>query len=160
MLARQGIGAIILEDRDRAYVEHRVRAGVLEQGTVDLLHAIGAGERLAREGLVHHGINLQFDGQRHRIPLSDLTGGRAITIYGQQEVVKDLIRTRLDAGGEIIFGVADVAVHDLTGDHPRVTFRQGGEQHELDCDFIAGCDGFHGRMSPVHPARRAAGLRA
>jgi p-hydroxybenzoate 3-monooxygenase len=152
LLARHGVAAVVLEDRARAYVEHRVRAGVLEQGTVDLLHAIGAGERLAREGLVHHGINLQFAGQRHRIPLSDLTGGRAITIYGQQEVVKDLIRTRLDAGGEIRFEVADVAVHDLTSERPRVTFRQGGEQHELDCDFIAGCDGFHGVCRPSIPA--------
>ncbi len=151
LLARQGIDAIILEDRARAYVEHRVRAGVLEQGTVDLLHAIGAGERLAREGLVHHGILLQFDGQRQRIPLSDLTGGRAITIYGQQEVVKDLIRTRLDTGGQILFEVEDVAVHDLAGEQPRVTFRQGGEAHELECDFIAGCDGFHGVCRPSIP---------
>lgn len=152
LLARHGVAAVVLEDRARAYVEHRVRAGVLEQGTVDLLHAIGAGERLAREGLVHHGINLQFAGQRHRIPLSDLTGGRAITIYGQQEVVKDLIRTRLDAGGEILFEVAEVAVHDLTTARPRVTFQQGGAQHELECDFIAGCDGFHGVCRPSIPA--------
>ena len=95
--------SIVLEHRDRSYVEQRVRAGVLEQGTVDLLHEIGAGERLAREGLVHRGIYLQFDGQRHHVPMSELTGGRAITVYGQQEVVKDLIRTRLDGGGQILF---------------------------------------------------------
>ncbi len=151
LLARLNIDSIVLEHRDRAYVEQRVRAGVLEQGTVDLLHEIGAGERLAREGLVHHGIYLQFDGQRHRIPMSDLTGGRAITIYGQQEVVKDLIRTRLDRGGQIFFEAEAVAVHDIESEKPRVTYHHSGEQRELECDFVAGCDGFHGVCRPAIP---------
>src|SRR4051794_22095683 len=144
LLARLGIDSIVLEHRDRAYVEQRVRAGVLEQGTVDLLHEIGAGERLAREGMVHHGIYLQFDGQRHHVPMSELTGGRAITVYGQQEVVKDLIRTRLEGGGQIIFEAEEVAIHDIESEEPRVTYSHGGAEHELKCDFIAGCDGFHG----------------
>lgn len=101
LLYQQGIASIVLERRDRAYVEQRLRAGVLEQGTVDLLRAIGVGERIDREGLVHHGVNLQFEGRRHRLDLSELTGGRAITVYGQHEVVKDLIAARLAAGGQI-----------------------------------------------------------
>jgi p-hydroxybenzoate 3-monooxygenase len=103
LLACQGIESVVLEARSREYVEKRVRAGVLEQGTVDLLVGTGVGERLQREGLVHHGIELRFEGEGHRIPLSELAGGRAITVYGQQEVVKDLIRARLDAGGKILF---------------------------------------------------------
>ena len=144
LLARLDIDCIVLEHRDRAYVEQRVRAGVLEQGTVDLLHEIGAGERLAREGLVHHGIYIQYDGQRHHIPMSELAGGRAITVYGQQEVVKDLISTSPKGGGWIIFEAGQVAVHDIESEQPKVTYRHNGEQHELQCDFIAGCDGFHG----------------
>ncbi len=103
LLALEGIESVVLEARTRDYVEHRVRAGVLEQGTVDLMNETGLGERLGREGLVHHGIGIRFDGRHHRIPMSDLTGGRAITIYGQQEVVKDLIAARLTAGAEIVF---------------------------------------------------------
>ena len=110
LLQREGIESVVLEDRTRDYVEHRVRAGVLEQGTVDLLTDIGVGERLAREGLVHHGIEIQFDGERHRIPLSDLTGGRTIVIYGQTEVVKDLIEARLGAGLPLLFEVGFVSV--------------------------------------------------
>ena len=152
LLHRQGIESIILEDRPRAYVEQRIRAGVLEQGTVDLLHAVGVGERLAREGLVHQGINFQFEGRRHRIALSELTGGRAITVYGQQEVVKDLIAARLAAGGPILFEVEDVSLHDIDGPRPRVQFRQGGAAQEVECDFIAGCDGSHGVCRPSIPA--------
>jgi p-hydroxybenzoate 3-monooxygenase len=144
LLHREGIDAVVLEDRSRDYVEHRVRAGVLEQGTVELLDRIGMGERLHREGIVHHGIELRFERKRHRIPLSELTGGRAITIYGQQEVVKDLIRGRLDAGGEILFEVSDVGLDGLASESPAVRFRHGGQAHELRCDVIAGCDGFHG----------------
>ncbi|HEY7031002.1 MAG TPA: 4-hydroxybenzoate 3-monooxygenase [Thermomicrobiales bacterium] len=144
LLHREGIDSVVLEDRDRAYVEHRVRAGVLEQGTVELLERIGMADRLHREGIVHHGIEFRFEGHGHRIPLSDLTGGRAITIYGQQEVVKDLIRGRLDAGGEILFEVADVSLHDLTTSSPAVRFRHAGQARELRCDVVAGCDGFHG----------------
>ena len=151
LLLRHGIESVVLERHDRAYVEHRLRAGVLEQTTVDLLHAAGVGERLEREGLVHHGINLQFEGQRHRIALSDLTGGRAITVYGQQEVVKDLIAARLAAGGEIVFEAEAISVHDIDADRPRVRFARGGEEQEIRCDFIAGCDGSHGVCRPSIP---------
>lgn len=152
LLQRHGIESILLEDRDREYVQQRVRAGVLEQNSVDLLHDLGLGARLDREGLVHHGIYLQFEGQRHRIPMSELTGGRAITVYGQQEVVKDLIDARLRSGGPILFEVDHVSVHDFDTDQPFVRFRHGGEEHELRCDYIAGCDGSHGVCRPSIPA--------
>jgi p-hydroxybenzoate 3-monooxygenase len=143
LLAQAGIESIVLEDRDRDYVEHRVRAGVLEHRTVELLDSLEVTDRLHREALVHHGIELRFHGQGHRIAISDLTNGRAITIYGQQEVIKDLIQARLDRGGEIVFEVANVTLHDLTKS-PIVRFQRHGEQFELKCDFVAGCDGFHG----------------
>lgn len=152
LLHREGIEAVVLEDRTRDYVEHRVRAGVLEQGTVDLLADLGVGERVQQEGLVHHGIELQFDGERHRIPLSDLTGGRTIVIYGQTEVVKDLIRARVDAGLPLLFDVGDVSVADLDTELPRIRFTHDGSDHELECDVIAGCDGFHGVCRPSIPA--------
>jgi p-hydroxybenzoate 3-monooxygenase len=151
LLACQGIESVVLEARSREYVEKRVRAGVLEQGTVDLLVSTGLGERLQREGLVHHGIELRFEGAGHRIPLSELTGGRAITVYGQQEVVKDLIRARLDAGGKILFEAEAVGLGDLTSDTPRVHYRQAGQTHTLDADFVAGCDGFWGVSRPAVP---------
>jgi p-hydroxybenzoate 3-monooxygenase len=144
LLHLQGIEAVVLEARSREYVEKRVRAGVLEQGTVDLLTETGVGERLQRERMVHHGIELRFDGRRQRIPLSDLTGGRSITIYGQQEVVKDLIKVRLDAGAPLLFEVEDVALHEIDSEQPRITYRHDGQERELRCDFVAGCDGFHG----------------
>lgn len=144
LLARAGIESVVLESRSREYVEKRVRAGVLEQGTVDLLCATGVGERLQREGAVHRGIELRFEGRGHRIPLSELTGGRAITVYGQQEVVKDLIRARLDAGGQVLFEAAALSLHDLDTPHPVVRYEQGGALHELQADVVAGCDGFHG----------------
>jgi p-hydroxybenzoate 3-monooxygenase len=151
LLHRHGVESIVLERHDRAYVEQRLRAGVLEQGTVDALHAAGVGERMEREGLVHHGLHLQFEGQRHRIAMSELTGGRAITVYGQQEVVKDLIRARLEAGGQILFEADDVSIHAIDTAQPRVRFRWGGDTHELQCDVIAGCDGFHGVCRPSIP---------
>ncbi|MEA2527031.1 MAG: p-hydroxybenzoate 3-monooxygenase [Thermomicrobiales bacterium] len=154
LLQREGIESVVLEDRDRAYVEHRVRAGVLEQGTVELLDRLGLADRLHREGIIHHGIELRFAGQGHRIPLSELTGGRAITIYGQQEVVKDLIRGRLEAAGQILFEVADVTLHDLTSSSPTVRFRHDGQTRELQCDFVAGCDGFHGVSRKSIPAEK------
>ena len=144
LLQREGIESVVLEARTREYVEHRVRAGVLEQGTVDVLTATGVGERLQREGMVHHGLELRFGGRGHRIALSDLAGGRAITVYGQQEVVKDLIAARLDAGGELLFEVDDVTLHDLEGESPTVRFRHEGSERELRCAVVAGCDGFHG----------------
>jgi p-hydroxybenzoate 3-monooxygenase len=152
LLHGYGLESIVIERHERAYIERRLRAGVLEQGTVDLLHAVGVGQRLAREGLMHHGFYLQFEGQRHRIALSELTGGRAITVYGQQEVVKDLIGARLAAGGQICFEASDVRLYDFDTAEPRVRFHWQGAEHELECDFIAGCDGFHGVCRPSIPA--------
>ncbi len=144
LLQLAGIESVVLEARSREYCEQRIRAGVLEQGTADLLRAAGVGERMQREGLVHHGIELQFDGERHRIPLSDLTGGRSIVVYGQTEVVKDLIAQRLADGAPLHFEVDEVSVHDLESERPSIRFVQDGRQELLRCDFIAGCDGFHG----------------
>jgi p-hydroxybenzoate 3-monooxygenase len=144
LLHLEGIDSVVLEDRSREYVEQRIRAGVLEQGTVDLLNEIGVGERLRREGLVHDGIEIQFAGERHRIDFPSLTGGRRITVYGQQEVVKDLIAARLATGRPLLFEVSDVGIDGLESESPAVRFRHQGEDVELRCDFIAGCDGFHG----------------
>src|SRR5262245_31157370 len=144
LLWLQGVESVVIETRSREYVESRVRAGVLEQGTVDILNEAGVGERMRRQGLVHHGIELSFRGRRHRVNMHELTGGRAITVYGQTEVVKDLISARLDAGAEIFFEVEDVSVHDFDGESPKIRFRRSGEQREIACDFIAGCDGSHG----------------
>jgi p-hydroxybenzoate 3-monooxygenase len=153
LLHLRGIDSVVLEDRSREYVEQRVRAGVLEQGTVDLLTEIGVGERLQREGLVHDGIELQFQGRRHRIDFPALTGGRRITVYGQQEVVKDLIAARLETGRPLHFEVDDVSVLDFDSDAPLINFRHDGEEFELRCDFIAGCDGFHGVCRDSIPPR-------
>ncbi len=144
LLHLAGIASVIVESRSREYVEHRVRAGVLEQGTVDLLREIGVADRLDREGLVHDGIELQFEGERHRIDFPSLTGGRRITVYGQQEVVRDLIAARIASGRPLLFEVAEVGVHAIDSENPSIRFRHGGEEVELRCDFIAGCDGFHG----------------
>jgi p-hydroxybenzoate 3-monooxygenase len=152
LLHLEGIRSVVLEARSREYVEQRVRAGVLEQGTVELLTDTGLGDRLAREGLVHHGVELRFDGEGHRIDLSALTGGRTITIYGQQEVVKDLIAARERDGGDIRFEVEDVAVDGLKTDRPTIAFTHEREQQTLECDVIAGCDGFHGICRPSIPA--------
>ncbi len=152
LLHRQGIESVVLENRSRDYVEQRIRAGVLEQGTVDLLVEAGVGERLQREGLVHHGIGIQFDGERHRIPLSELTDGRTIVVYGQTEVVKDLVQARLAAELPLLFEVADVRVHDLDTDRPCIRFTHEGAEQVLECDVIAGCDGYHGVCRPSIPA--------
>ena len=152
LLHLQGIESIVLEARSRRYVEERVRAGVLEQGSVDLLNEAGVGERMRREGLVHHGFELRFNGRGHRIDMYELTGGRCITVYGQQEVVKDLIAARLAAGGTILFEVEDVSVHGFDSPKPSIRFRANGESQEIACDFIAGCDGFHGICRPSIPA--------
>jgi p-hydroxybenzoate 3-monooxygenase len=151
LLELEGIGTVVLEDRSREYVEHRIRAGVLEQRTAELLVEAGVGERMQREGIVHHGIELQFDGERHRIPLSELADGRTIVIYGQTEVVKDLIAARLESGLPLLFDVADVSVQDLDSERPHICFRDDGGEHELECDVIAGCDGFHGICRPSIP---------
>jgi len=151
LLHGQGIESVVLERRSREYVEHRVRAGVLEQATVDLLSAAGVGERMTSEGLQHRGIELRFAGAGHRIDMMELTGGRAITVYGQQEVVKDLIRARLDDGQPIVFEADDVSVSDVESTAPVVRFRDNGELTELRCDFIGGCDGFHGICRQAMP---------
>ena len=152
LLHQQGIDSIVMESRTRAHCEERVRAGVLEQGTVDLLNETGLGQRLQREGLVHHGIELRFNRRRHRINMFELTGGRAITVYGQQEVIKDLIRARLDAGGQVRFEAEAVSLEDLAGPQPVIRFDDATELREIHCDFIAGCDGFHGVSRPSIPA--------
>ena len=144
LLHRQGIDSVVLELHTRAHVENRVRAGVLEQGTVDLLDELGCGERMHREGLVHKGIELQFAGERHRIDFPSLTGGRTIMVYGQQEVVKDLYAARLESGRALLFEVAHVVLDGIESEAPSIRFTHDGEQVELRCDFVAGCDGFHG----------------
>jgi p-hydroxybenzoate 3-monooxygenase len=151
LLHRAGIESVIVEARSREYVEKRVRAGVLEQGTIDLLDQSGVGDRMRREGLLHHGIELRFDRRSHRIALSDLTGGRAVMIYGQTEIVKDLIRARLATDAPLYFEAEAVAVDDLETEQPVITYRHEGAEHELRCDVIAGCDGFHGVCRPAIP---------
>jgi len=152
LLHLAGIDSVVLENRTRDYVEHRVRAGVLEQGTVDLLTQAGLGERLHREGLKHHGIELRFGGRGHRIDMTRLTGGRSIVVYGQQEVVKDLIAARLAAGGALLFGVSDLSVHDLDQNAPSIRCRHDGEELIVRCAIVAGCDGFHGVCRGAIPA--------
>jgi p-hydroxybenzoate 3-monooxygenase len=151
LLHAQGIGSIIVETQTRKHAEERIRAGVLEQGTADLLNQSGLGDRMRREGLVHRGIELRFNGRRHRIDMCELTGGRSITVYGQHELVKDLIRARIEAGGRILFEALGTAIHDFGGETPRLTFQLAREDHEIACDFIAGCDGFHGICRPSVP---------
>ena len=145
LLHQAGIESIVLESRSRSYVENRVRAGVLEHGTVELLCSMGAGERLRREGLKHGGIALRFDGKDHRIDFEDLTSGKSVTVYGQQEVVKDLITALSSAGVPIAFEAPAIALGDLDGEHVTVRYRDaGGAEHSIRADYIAGCDGFHG----------------
>ncbi|HVV13315.1 4-hydroxybenzoate 3-monooxygenase [Amycolatopsis sp.] len=151
LLHAEGIDAVVLEARSREYVEKRVRAGVCEHPTVELLREIGVGTRLDAEGLPHHGFSLRFDGRDHRIALSELTG-RTITVYGQQEIVKDLIAAHEAKGYPVEFEVSDVELAELDTERPRVTYRDAdGAPRELDCDVIAGCDGFHGVSRPTIP---------
>ncbi len=152
LLHLEGIESIVIEAQSRQHVEERVRAGVLEQGTVDLLNSSGVGDRMRREGLVHRGIELLFNRERHRIDLHELTNGRAITVYAQHEVVKDLIKARLQNGGQILFEVARANIHELESNAPRIRFDHNGDSHEIVCDFIGGCDGFHGICRPSIPA--------
>jgi p-hydroxybenzoate 3-monooxygenase len=152
MLTRGGIDNVIVERRSRQHVESRVRAGVIEHGIVELLCAVGAGERLAREGLVHHGVEMWFDGQRHRLALSDLADGRAITVYGQQEVVKDLITLRLATGAPIEFDAEVTQLDGLEGTEPGVVYVAGGESVRLEGDFVVGCDGSLGIANRSTPA--------
>ena len=147
LLQRRGIDAVVLESRDRDYLERRVRAGLLEQNTTDVLRELGVAERLDRDGLPHNGIHLRWPGHTIDIDIKALTG-REITIYGQQEVVKDCIAAWLDRAGRLRFEASGVALHDLDGPRPRVSF----DDEELECDFVAGCDGFHGVCRPSIPA--------
>jgi len=147
LLHREGIDSVVVEARSREYCEHRVRAGVLEQGTVELLTEMGVGDRMKREGLIHDGVEIRFNGRGHRIDFKELTG-RSITIYAQQEVVKDLIAARLAAKAEILFETEDVSVRDFDSAEPKIRFIKNGEPAEIQCDFIAGCDGFHGVCRP------------
>ena len=148
LLHREGIDCVVLEARDREYVEKRVRAGLLEQNTVDLLRELGVADRLEREGLEHNGIYLRYHEENHYVDMTGLTG-RHITIYGQQEVVKDLTQALLDRGVPVLFEVGDVELGDITTDQPRITYEHDGQAGELTCDAIAGCDGFHGVSRPT-----------
>jgi p-hydroxybenzoate 3-monooxygenase len=150
LLTLQGIDSIIVENRSREYIENRIRAGLIEHWAVDLLADIGAGDRLKRESLVHWGNNIGINGELHRIDFKKLVDKR-VTIYGQQEVVKDLVDLRLAHGGPLYFEVDDVSVHDFTTDRPKIKFSHGEKNHEIECDFIAGCDGFHGMCRPSLP---------
>ncbi len=143
LLHRYGIDNIILERKDREYILARIRAGVLEQGTVGLLDEAGVSARLHRDGLIHHGIELAFGGARHRIDMTKATG-RTVTVYGQTEVTRDLMDARDKAGLLTIYEAADVTLHDFDSDRPRVRYVKDGVSHEIVCDVIAGCDGFHG----------------
>ncbi len=151
LLARQGIDSVVLEARSREYVERRVRAGVLEHPTVELLRDVGLGERMDRDGLPHEGISLRFDDAEHRIDFADLVG-RGIVVYGQQEVVKDLVAARLRDGGDVRFEVSGVTLDGLDAD-PVIGFTENGRREELHCDVIAGCDGFHGISRAAVPAQ-------
>ncbi len=148
LLHLSGVESVVIENRSRQYVQERVRAGLLEQGTCDLMIETGVGERLKKLALIHHGIELRFDGHGHRIDFADLTG-KSIAIYPQQEVVKDLTDARLAAGGQVIFEVEDVSVEDFEVSRPKIRLRKDGVAQEIECDFIAGCDGFHGICRPA-----------
>lgn len=156
LLAAEGIAAVVLERRDRAYVEGRVRAGVLEQVTTDLMHRLGLDSRLDREGLVHGGTQISLDGSLFRIDMAALTGGSAVTVYGQQEVMHDLFEAAPERGVEIVWNAQDVTLEGLDGDHPVVRWRQDGVAQELQCDYVVGCDGYHGvsrNSIPAHVLR-------
>jgi p-hydroxybenzoate 3-monooxygenase len=153
LLAAEGIAAVVLERRDRTYVEGRVRAGVLEQVTTDLMHRLGLGTRLDREGLVHGGTQISLDGSLFRIDMAALTGGSAVTVYGQQEVMHDLFEAAPERGVEIVWNAQDVTLEGLDGDHPVVRWRQEGVAQELQCDYVVGCDGYHGVSRNSIPAQ-------
>jgi p-hydroxybenzoate 3-monooxygenase len=152
LLHRAGIDAVLVEQRSAEYVLGRIRAGVLEQTTVDLLDAAGVGERMHHEGLLHDGIELCFGGARHRIDLKKLTGGKHVMVYGQTEVTRDLMHARDAAGLKTIYEAEHVSLHGFDGARPRVRYQQAGATHEIECDFIAGCDGFHGVSRASVPA--------
>jgi p-hydroxybenzoate 3-monooxygenase len=144
LLYKAGIDAIIVERQSGDYVLGRIRAGVLEQVTMDLMHEAGVGQRMQAEGLLHGGFDMLFKGERHRIDLHALTGGRQVMVYGQTEVTRDLMHARAQAGLRTVYEAANVSIHDIDGTQPRVRYERGGQHHEIVCDVIAGCDGFHG----------------
>jgi p-hydroxybenzoate 3-monooxygenase len=154
MLARllelQGVESIVIENRDRPYIESRLRAGLIEHWAADLITQVGAGERMKREGVDHSGVNININGDIHRIDFKKLVD-KHLTIYGQQEVVKDMVAQRLAHGGPLFFEVDGVSVHDLTSERPTIKFTHEGKAQEIECDFIAGCDGFHGICRPSLP---------
>jgi p-hydroxybenzoate 3-monooxygenase len=152
LLHTAGIESVILENRSREYVEARIRAGVLEHDVAALFEQAGVGDRLRREGLVHTGVELQSEGERHRIAFDELTG-KTIVVYGQTEIVKDLIEARLASGGPLRFEAEVVSLHDLDRERPRIRYRHEGAEHELECDLVAGCDGFHGVSRTTIPQR-------
>lgn len=151
LLHRAGVDAVILEQRTPEYVLGRIRAGVLEQGTVEILQLAGVAERLHHEGLTHEGVDLSCDGERHRINFKTLVG-RSMTVYGQTEITRDLMEARAAAGGRSIYEAESVALHEITGHKPRVTYRKNGVEHTIECDFVAGCDGYHGVSRKSIPA--------
>lgn len=151
LLRREGIESIVIESRSRADVESTIRAGVLEHGTVDLLTELGLGDRMHREGAVHRGIYLRFGRRSHRFDFPELTGGRTIMLYPQHEVLRDLIKGLVDAGGQIHFEATGATLEGVNTNSPRIRFRAGGNEHEIACDFVAGCDGFHGISRPAIP---------
>ncbi|MHC5352052.1 4-hydroxybenzoate 3-monooxygenase [Metapseudomonas furukawaii] len=144
LLHKAGIDTLIVERQTPEYVLGRIRAGVLEQGTVDMLREAGVSERMDAEGLVHHGVELVFDGQRVPVHLTELTGGKSVMVYGQTEVTRDLMDARAASGAPIVYSASNVELHELKGERPYVTFEKDGERVRVDCDYIAGCDGFHG----------------
>ncbi|MFF7108807.1 4-hydroxybenzoate 3-monooxygenase [Pseudomonas sichuanensis] len=144
LLHKAGIDTLIVERQTPDYVLGRIRAGVLEQGTVDLLREAGVGERMDREGLVHEGVELLVGGRRQRLDLKALTGGKTVMVYGQTEVTRDLMQAREQSGAPIIYSASKVQPHDIDGAQPYLTFEKDGQSHRVDCDYIAGCDGFHG----------------
>jgi p-hydroxybenzoate 3-monooxygenase len=141
LLHQRGVDSVVIDLRSRQDIEETIKAGVLEQGTVDLMTQTGVGDRMKRDGFVHHGINLAFGGQLHRIDLHELSGGRSVVVYAQHEVLKDLIAKRLEDGGDIRFGVSDTKVEDLDTEQPAISFQHEGERHRLECDFVIGADG-------------------
>ena len=151
LLHRAGIDAIIIEQRSKHYVLDRIRAGVLEMGAVEMLDRLGVGKRLHAEGLVHDGVEISYSAGRQRIDLTGLTG-RHVVVYGQTEVTRDLMDAREAAGGKTVYEAEDVSVHDFDSNRPKVRYRKDGREHEVECDFIAGCDGFHGVCRESVPA--------
>jgi p-hydroxybenzoate 3-monooxygenase len=152
LLHKSGIDTIVLERQTAEHVLGRVRAGVIEQGTMDLLDAVGAGARMHEDGLVHDGVQICVDGVRHRLSFKELTG-KSVMVYGQTEITSDLMEGRAAAGAPTLYSAHEVRLHDVLGDTPRVTYRVDGKSHEIACDFIAGCDGFHGISRKSVPAR-------